>query len=131
MQPGAAVATGDELAREWLAWRGFGGALRAFDEEQACDPLGGLSPDRLAALIFDKYLAPPTHEVAPLCALLDTLRQRFFSRLDASWAADVRKLESSVLRLFAVRALQAGRRDKLLEARAAAWRSRLRMRALP
>ena len=122
--PQSAVRSGDELAREWLAWRGFAGALRAFDEERAADRGAGLSADRLTELIFATYV--PSHDAAALCGLLDFLQQRFFARLDAEWAADVRKLESSVLRLYVVRALQAGRRDKVLEAR---LRRRGRVRA--
>ena len=116
MPGSAAVRTGDELAREWLAWRGFASALHAFDEERAADPGASLSADRLASLIFESYV--PNHDAAALTQLLDFLQQRFFARLDAGWAVDVRKLESSVLRLFVVCALQAGRRDKVLEVRA-------------
>ena len=116
--PQSAVRSGDELAREWLAWRGFAGALRAFDDERAAEKSAGLSADRLTDLIFGAYV--PTHDAAALCGLLDFLAARFFARLDASYAPDVRKLESSVLRLYVVRALQAGRRDRVLEARAPA-----------
>ena len=116
--PGALVASGDELCREYLAWRGYSAALREFDAERSADRGAGLSADRLTELIFSTHVAG--HDVAALCGLLDFLQARFYSRLDEAWAADTRKLESSVLRLFVVRALQAGRRDKVLEVRARA-----------
>ena len=116
--PGALVTSGDELCREYLAWRGCSAALREFDAERAADRGAGLSADRLSDLIFATHVAG--HDAAALCGLLDFLQARFYSRLDDAWSADTRKLESSVLRLFVVRALQAGRREKVLEARSRA-----------
>jgi len=75
----------------------------------------GLAVDRLAELLFSVYTAPPALDSRALCSLLDFLQQRFFARLDGGWTADVRKLHSSVLKLFVVRALQAGRREKAME----------------
>jgi hypothetical protein len=117
--PGALVSSGDELCREYLAWRGCSASLRAFDEERSADRGAGLSADRLTELIFGTHVAG--HDAAALCGLLDFLQSRFYSRLGEEWAADTRKLESSVLRLFVVRALQAGRRDKVLEVRAGVY----------
>ena len=116
--PGALVTSGDELCREYLAWRGCSAALREFDAERLADRGAGLSADRLSDLIFATHVAG--HDAAALCGLLDFLQARFYSRLDDAWSADTRKLESSVLRLFVVRALQAGRREKVLEVRARA-----------
>ena len=109
------VRAGDEACREWLAWRGLAGALRSFDADVAGVP--GLAVDRLAELVFGVYTAAPGLDSRALCSLLDFLGQRFFARLDTSWSTDVRKLQSSVLKLFVVRALQAGRRDKVTEVR--------------
>jgi hypothetical protein len=127
--PGALVSSGDELCREYLAWRGCSASLRAFDEERSADRGAGLSADRLTELIFGTHVAG--HDAAALCGLLDFLQSRFYSRLGEEWAADTRKLESSVLRLFVVRALQAGRRDKVLEVRAGVYAVFLRSRAVP
>lgn len=109
------MRNGDEACREWLVWRGLNGALRAFDADVSSVP--SLAVDRLAELIFGVYCAPAGFDSRALCSLLDFLSQRFFQRLDASWGSDVRKLQSSVLKLFVVRALQAGKRERVTEAR--------------
>jgi|APGre2960657444_1045066.scaffolds.fasta_scaffold10036_5 hypothetical protein len=108
----ASVRVGDEVCREWLAWRGFAGALRAFDADAA--GVAGLPVERLAELVLG---ATASSELGELTSLLAFLSSRFFCRLDGAWAQDVRRLESSLLKLYAVRALQAGRRARVLEVR--------------
>ena len=46
----ASVRVGDEVCREWLAWRGFAGALRALDADAA--GVAGLPLERLAELVL-------------------------------------------------------------------------------
>jgi hypothetical protein len=103
----AATRAGDDACREWLAWRGFSATLRALDLESQSSP--GLAVDRLTEQLLSGL------DSRSLCSLLDFLRLGFFARLDLAWAADLRKLESSLLRLFVVRELQAGRRERVTE----------------
>ena len=102
----------DTLVREYLLYRGCSGALAAFDAErgegQAFD-----RADRVAELIFGRHV--PRLDAVGLSRTLGLLRDRYFSRLDASFAPATAELETSIARLFVVTAAKARRKDKIAE----------------
>jgi hypothetical protein len=115
--PGASDAADDvpyvdTLVREYLLYRGCSGALAAFDAErgegQAFD-----RADRVAELIFGRHV--PRLDAVGLSRTLGLLRDRYFSRLDASFAPATAELETSIARLFVVTAAKARRKDKIAE----------------
>ncbi len=115
--PGASDAADDvpyvdTLVREYLLYRGCSGALAAFDAErgegQAFD-----RADRVAELIFGRHV--PRLDAVGLSRTLGLLRDRYFSRLDASFAPSTAELETSIARLFVVTAAKARRKDKIAE----------------
>ena len=115
--PGASEAADDvpyvdTLVREYLLYRGCSGALAAFDAErgegQAFD-----RADRVAELIFGRHV--PRLDAVGLSRTLGLLRDRYFSRLDASFAPATAELETSIARLFVVTAAKARRKDKIAE----------------
>lgn len=96
----------DTLFREYLLFRGFTNALTAFNADARNDRLDRV--DKVIELIFHRHL--PQLDVDGLMSTLALLRERFFSRLDASFATAVARLETSITRLFIVAAVQQGKR---------------------
>jgi len=133
MTPLDHVPHADALVREYLLFRGFTSALRAFDADARADLLfratadadadadaaananadadvaRGDACDRVADALFERDL--PALDVRAVCDTLALLRARFFARLDASFAPACAKLETSILRLLIVHALRRGRKD--------------------
>lgn len=107
------VAYVDSLLREYLLYRGFTGALAAFDAERASLPPELDSADAVTDLLFRKHI--PSLDVVGLTRTLALLRDRFFSRIDAAFAAAVARLETSIARLFVVHAVRSDRRDVVAE----------------
>lgn len=96
----------DTLFREYLLFRGFTNALTAFNADARNDSLDRV--EKVIELIFHRHL--PQLDVDGLTSTLALLRERFFSRLDASFATAVARLETSITRLFIVAAVQQGKR---------------------
>jgi hypothetical protein len=117
--PVAAPSAADEVAyvdtqlREYLLYRGFTGALAAFDAERASLPPELDSADAVTDLLFRKHI--PSLDVVGLTRTLALLRDRFFSRLAAAFAPAVARLETSIARLFVVHAVRSDRRDVVAE----------------
>ena len=117
--PGASSADDvpyvDTLVREYLLYRGFTSALASFDDERAMRGADAALdvPDRVVSLVFHRQL--PRLDVHGLVRTLSLLRERFFTRLDASYADAIARLESSVATLFVVTACERDRRDKIAE----------------
>ena len=101
----------DTLMREYLIFRGFTGTLVTFDAEARNDRTD--SVDKVVDLIFNKHV--PQLDVDGLRHTLGLLRERFFSRLDASFAPAVARLETSIVRLLVVAAVRQGKREKIAE----------------
>ena len=115
--PGASDAADDvpyvdTLVREYLLYRGCSGALAAFDAER-CEGQAFDRADRVAELIFGRHV--PRLDAVGLSRTLGLLRDRYFSRLDASFAPATAELETSIARLFVVTAAKARRKDKIAE----------------
>ena len=102
----------DTLVREYLLYRGCSGALAAFDAERG-EGRAFDRADRVAELIFGKHV--PRLDAVGLSRTLGLLRDRYFSRLDASFAPATAELETSIARLFVVTAVKARRKDKIAE----------------
>ena len=117
--PGASSADDvpyvDTLVREYLLYRGFTSALASFDDERAMRGADAALdvPDRVVSLVFHRQI--PRLDVHGLVRTLSLLRERFFTRLDASYADAIARLESSVAALFVVTACERDRRDKIAE----------------
>ena len=102
----------DTLVREYLLYRGCSGALAAFDAERG-EGRAFDRADRVAELIFGRHV--PRLDAVGLSRTLGLLRDRYFSRLDASFAPATAELETSIARLFVVTAVKARRKDKIAE----------------
>ena len=103
----------DTLLREYLLYRGFVGTLAAFNTDRSNDRTHGYDVDKVVDLIFRRII--PSLDVDGLVSTLALLRERFFARLDASFVPAVARLETSIMRMLVVAAVQQGRREKICE----------------
>eukprot|EP00041_Stephanoeca_diplocostata_P010167 m.161627 g.161627 ORF g.161627 m.161627 type:complete len:680 (-) comp18051_c0_seq1:209-2248(-) len=107
-----AVSALDEAIKEYLLFRGFTHTLRAFEGEVRNDRDRGLKVDKIVNQLFT-YVA--SSDLNGLCDFWDHLRRRFFSRLEKSFTASVRKLDLCVKRYYVVHAVQNGKQDRVNE----------------
>eukprot|EP01137_Pigoraptor_chileana_P017651 Opistho-2@76038 len=107
-----AISAVDEMVREYLLFRGFTSALRAFDAEAKVDREKGFQAEKIVDHIFSFITA---YDIVGLKDFWGHLDQRFFSRLDNSYANSIRKLDVCLHRYYIVYAIQNGRHDKVLE----------------
>ncbi|PON32118.1 hypothetical protein PanWU01x14_364010 [Parasponia andersonii] len=103
----------EELVREFLVFRGFTNTLQAFDSELSTDIGQGFQVDKIVDLIFAVYV--PTFQAEKLVALLSFLKHCLASSSDRVFIDTLCKLEVSILRYYIVSAVQAGRKDKVVE----------------
>ncbi|XP_054723207.1 WD repeat-containing protein 91-like [Uloborus diversus] len=108
----SAVGFGDELVRDYLVFRGFLSALKAFDSEVKADKDRGFRPDRIVEHLSSCIVNLDLTALREAWAHLD---QRFFSRLEYSFLGTARKLEVALLRMYLVTCISSGRQDKLLD----------------
>ena len=102
----------DSLVKEYLLFRGFTATLRAFDAELKSEKEKGFRVDRIVDQL-NSFIN--SHD---LCGLLDLWRHldsRIFTRLEASRVPAVRKLENSLLKLYAVTCVSTKQAEKLKE----------------
>ncbi len=83
----------DELVKEYLAFRGFSNALRAFEGDVKADRDKGFHVERVVDHLLSHVLAS---DLPGLTAYWGHLDNRFFSRLDHTFAGSIRKLEISL-----------------------------------
>ncbi|CAL4113265.1 unnamed protein product, partial [Meganyctiphanes norvegica] len=102
----------DELVKEYLLFRGFSQTLRSLDNELKIDKDKGFRVDRLVDQVVSHIQTYDLSGLRELWAHLDT---RIFTRLPHSLSSCVRKLETSLLRLYVVNTIQTSKPDKLLE----------------
>ncbi|KAK0044148.1 WD repeat-containing protein 91 [Biomphalaria pfeifferi] len=101
----------DQLVKDYLLFRGFSTTLKILDQELKTDKDKGLRVDRMMEQIWT-YLS--NFDLQGLRDYWRYLNQRLFSRLEQRYALSVRKLESSLLKLYVVNAHQGGKQDKVL-----------------
>ncbi|XP_076461207.1 WD repeat-containing protein 91-like [Babylonia areolata] len=100
----------DELVKDYLLFRGFTATAKALDHEVKYDKDRGLRADKMVEQLR-AYV--DSHDLQHLREYWAHLNQRFFSRLEQRYAASVRKLEVSLLKLYVVSAHQSSRPDRV------------------
>ncbi|KAF3792820.1 WD repeat-containing protein 91 [Nymphaea thermarum] len=103
----------EELVMEFLVFRGFTNTLQAFESELSTDIGKGFQVEKILDLIFSVYVRK--FEAEKLVALIRFLRRCFTAPSDTTFLTTLAKLETSVLRFYIIQALQAGRKDKVVE----------------
>ncbi|XP_005100741.1 WD repeat-containing protein 91 [Aplysia californica] len=101
----------DQLVKDYLLFRGFSATLKTLDQELKTDKDKGLRVDRMMEQIWTLLSG---YDLPGLREYWRYLNQRLFSRLEQRYASSVRKLESSLLKLYVVNAHQCNRQDKVL-----------------
>ncbi|KAK3782253.1 hypothetical protein RRG08_048710 [Elysia crispata] len=102
----------DQLVKDYLLFRGFTSTLKALDQELKTDKDKGLRVDRMMEQIWSLLAV---YDLQGLRDYWRYLNQRLFARLEQQrYAPSIRKLESSILKLYIVNAHQCGRQDKVL-----------------
>ncbi|XP_059171646.1 WD repeat-containing protein 91-like [Physella acuta] len=101
----------DQLVKDYLLFRGFSSTLKALDQELKIDKDKGLRVDRMMEQIWTLISG---YDLQGLRDYWKYLNYRLFSRLEQRYSSSVRKLESSLLKLYIVNAHQSGRQDKVL-----------------
>ncbi|XP_054258850.1 WD repeat-containing protein 91 [Macrosteles quadrilineatus] len=102
----------DELIREYLLYRGFSGTLKMFDSELKMDKEKGFRVDKIVDQIM-QYIY--TCDLNGLRELWGHLEQKMFSKLENEFTSAIRKLESSILKLYVVNAVSNNKADKVTE----------------
>ena len=96
----------DELVMEYLLFRGFTQAFRAFNAERSNDKTGGFSVDKILEQIFGHI---KSYDIGGLLRLWAFLDARFFAHLDAEFACTVRHMQLSLQRCYVVHAIKTGK----------------------
>ena len=102
----------DSLVKEYLLFRGFTATLRAFDVELKSEKEKGFRVDRIVDQL-NSFIN--SHDLGGLVDLWRHLDSRIFTRLEASRVPAVRKLENSLLKLYAVTCVSTKQAEKLKE----------------
>ncbi|XP_075099805.1 uncharacterized protein LOC107772598 isoform X3 [Nicotiana tabacum] len=102
----------EELVREFLVFRGFTNTLQAFDKELGTDIGKVFQVDKILDLIFSIYV--PKFQAENLIELLRFFKQ-CFSSYETELISIISNLDVSILRYYIVYAIQAGRKDKVIE----------------
>jgi len=102
----------DSLVKEYLLFRGFTATLRAFDAELKSEKEKGFRVDRIVDQL-NSFIN--SHDLGGLLDLWRHLDSRIFTRLEASRVPAVRKLENSLLKLYAVTCVSTKQAEKLKE----------------
>lgn len=102
----------DELVREYLIFRGFGGTLKAFDADLKLDKDKGFRVDKIVdQLLLHVY----NYDLVGLKEAWNHLNARLFIRLEQHFAPTVKKLENAVLKFYLVNASENNKQDKITE----------------
>ncbi|RXG71127.1 WD repeat-containing protein 91 [Armadillidium vulgare] len=102
----------DELIKEYLVFRGFTSTLRSLDNDLKNDKDKGFRVDRITNQILNHIQTYDLNGLRDLWAHLD---RRLFNHLSPSLLPCVKKLETSVLRLYVINTVQTNKSDKLDE----------------
>lgn len=102
----------DELVKEYILFRGFTTTLRTFDADLKSEKEKGFRVDKILDQINQLVVS---HDLLGLTELWKHFETKIFSRLESNKVAAVRKLENSILKLYAVNCIQSKQPDKLRE----------------
>jgi len=102
----------DELVKEYIIFRGFTSTIRAFDADLKSEKEKGFRVDKILEQINQLVVS---HDLAGLTELWKHFETKIFSRLENTRVSAVRKLENSILKLYAVNCIQSKQPDKLRE----------------
>ncbi|MCD7465290.1 WD repeat-containing protein 91 [Datura stramonium] len=102
----------EELVREFLVFRGFTNTHQAFVKELGTDIGKGFQVDKILDLIFSIYV--PKFQAENLIELLRFFKQCFSSH-ETELISIISDLDVSIIRYYIIHAIQAGRKDKVIE----------------
>ncbi|XP_059288160.1 LOW QUALITY PROTEIN: uncharacterized protein LOC132041466 [Lycium ferocissimum] len=102
----------EELVREFLVFRGFTNTLQAFVKELGTDIGKGFQVDKILDLIFSIYV--PKFQAENLIELLRFFKQCFSSH-ETELISTISDLDVCIIRYYIIHAIQAGRKDKVIE----------------
>ncbi|KAL3322425.1 hypothetical protein AABB24_039836 [Solanum stoloniferum] len=102
----------EELVREFLVFRGFTNTLQAFVKELGTDIGKGFQVDKILDLIFSIYI--PKFQAENLIQLLRFFNNCFSSH-ETHLVSVISELDISIIRYYIIHAIQAGRKDKVIE----------------
>jgi len=102
----------DELVKEYILFRGFTSTLRTFDADLKSEKEKGFRVDKILDQVNQLVV---NHDLLGLTELWKHFETKIFSRLESNKVAAVRKLENSILKLYAVNCIQSKQPDKLRE----------------
>ncbi|XP_038993888.1 WD repeat-containing protein 91 homolog [Hibiscus syriacus] len=103
----------EELARDYLVFRGFTCTLQTFETELYTDIGKEFQVDKILDFIFSVYI--PKFQAEKLVGLFSFFKQCFSSWSETMMLDTLLKLDGSVLRCYIVHALRSGRKDKVVE----------------
>lgn len=102
----------DELVKEYILFRGFTNTLRALDADLKSEKEKGFRVDKILDQINQLVVS---HDLVGLTELWKHFETKIFSRLESNRVSAVRKLENSILKLYAVNCIQSKQPEKLRE----------------
>ncbi|XP_048584812.1 WD repeat-containing protein 91 isoform X2 [Nematostella vectensis] len=108
---GAAAAL-EDLIKEYLVFRGFTATVKAFESELKADRDKSF---RVSKIVDQLRYYVSIYDISSLRQYWEHLDKRFFKRVDFQHYANVRKLETCLLRLYIVNALQNYKIEKVTE----------------
>eukprot|EP00512_Aurantiochytrium_limacinum_P014763 CAMPEP_0171565680 /NCGR_PEP_ID=MMETSP0961-20121227/109_1 /TAXON_ID=87120 /ORGANISM="Aurantiochytrium limacinum, Strain ATCCMYA-1381" /LENGTH=650 /DNA_ID=CAMNT_0012119257 /DNA_START=55 /DNA_END=2007 /DNA_ORIENTATION=- len=106
------LAEADELVLEYLIFRGFTEAYRAFVVERGEDRLQSLNAERVAHQLLT---LAKEFKLSALLELWEFLDRRCFADLDVVLAETALRLKSSLFKFYMVNSKRQGRMEKLLQ----------------
>lgn len=102
----------DELIKEYLLFRGFGGTLKAFDIDLKNDKEKSFRVDKIIEQLMHHVGA---YDLSALRELWGHLDSYMFSKLESHFTPGVKKLENAVLKLYVVNAVVNNKQEKVVE----------------
>ena len=102
----------DEIVREYLLFRGFGGTVKALDVDLKSDKEKGFRVDKIIDQLM--YFVN-TYDLNALRDLWSHLENHMFSKLESHFSAGVKKLENDVLKFYLINAIVTNKPDKVTE----------------
>jgi len=102
----------DGLVKDYLLKRGFYNALKSFDSDLKADKDKGFRIDKIVQYI---HSCINNYDIDALRAYWSHLESRIFCRFDPKYEATVRKMQTSLFRLYVVTCMQNGKRKECMD----------------
>jgi len=102
----------DELVKEFLLFRGFTSTVRAMDADLKAEKTSGLRVDKILET-FSHLIS--SHDLPGLLELWRHFETKLFILLDSSKTSHVKKLETSLLKLYLVSCQQSKQQERIRE----------------